>query len=264
MGAGVSERGPEQARPDDAPPAGSGWQARMDRQSTAVVGAPAASRRTKLMARVTGPHHAAPSSGAGEPRRPPVGRPRRRRPAWGTVWGVLGALLLIAALVAIVWNRPEVDGTTSSDAAQQETATPTVSTPATSEVPTPPVTSVPPSTAPPTVGAGGDPLGLGVPMAPPACDGSWVVILGSATDPASYAADVSALLSTTAEAKYVLTQGTCASLRQQTPEGQQIYAVYLGPYPDQASACAVKLAAGVQAYVKQMDQTTPPDQTWSC
>jgi serine/threonine-protein kinase len=183
---------------------------------------------------------------------------------------VLSALLLSAALVAIVWNRPEVDGTTSSDAEQQETATPTVSTPGASEFPTtpatsvPPLTSVPPETAPPTSSAGGDPLGLGVPMAPPACDGSWVVILGSATDPASYAADLSALLSANPGAKYVLTQGACPSLRQQTAEGQQIYAVYVGPYPDQAAACAVKLATGVQAYVKRMDGTTPPDQTWSC
>jgi serine/threonine protein kinase, bacterial len=227
------------------------------------------------MARVTGPHHAAAGGRAGAPTRPsPRPRPRRQQlPSWATVWGVLAALLLSAALVAIVWNRPEVDGTPSSDAEQQETATPTVSTPGASEFPTtpttpatsvPPVTSVPPETAPPIGSAGGDPLGLGVPMALPACEGSWVVILGSATDPASYAADVSALLSSNPEAKYALTQGTCASLRQQTAEGQQIYAVYVGPYPDQASACAVKLATGVQAYVKRMDQTTPPDQTWSC
>jgi serine/threonine-protein kinase len=129
----------------------------------------------------------------------------------------------------------------------------------------PPTDTAAPTTATPTAtAAGGDPLGLGVPMSAPACDGTWVVIVGSATDPASYADGVSALLSANTQAKYVLTQGACASLRQQSPEGNQIYAVYLGPYPDQASACTVSTSTGNGAYVKRMDDTTPPEQTWEC
>jgi serine/threonine-protein kinase len=186
----------------------------------------------------------------------------------------LGALILAGALIVIVLTNPEVDGTTASDdqsqtTAAQETAdssVPTPSTPGSTEVPTSaPATTGPAETPTETASdAGGDPLGLGVPMTPPACDETWVVILGSAIDPVTYAADVSALLSANAEAKYVLTQGACSSLRQQTPEGNQIYAVYLGPYPDQASACAVKLEIGAAAYVKRMDDTTPPEQTWTC
>ena len=53
-------------------------------------------------------------------------------------------------------------------------------------------------------------------------------------------------------------------MRQQTPEGAQIYAVYVGPYPDQAAACAARSAIGGNAYVKRMDNATPPEQLWTC
>ena len=62
----------------------------------------------------------------------------------------------------------------------------------------------------------------------------------------------------------MLTPGQCTSLRQSTAEGSQIYAVYLGPYPDQASACSTSTGIGNGAYVKQMDPTIPPEQTWEC
>ena len=275
----MSERGPEPAQPEGAPPAALGWYARMERQSsTPPSAAPSAapSARTTPLAPAT-----APLPAAAPPQRPgdvATSRPhrpvRRRKRSWGAVWGALGTLLLVAALVAIVLSNPEVDGTTASDREQQETpvveeptdtAAPTVSTPPGTEGATPaPTTSVPPETPTSTSGVGADPLVLGVPMTSPACDGTWIVILGSATDPATHAADVTTLLGTNPEAKYVLTQGACTSLRQQTAEGNLIYAVYIGPYPDQAAACAVSTSIGGGAYVKQMDNTTPPEQTWEC
>jgi serine/threonine-protein kinase len=186
----------------------------------------------------------------------------------------LGALVLAAALLAIVVTNPEVDGTTASDSQQEETTAaedptdtpaPALSTPGGSEDPTSaPATTASVETPTATETGGSDPLGLGVAMTSPACDGTWVVILGSATDPASYAAGVTALLSSNPEAKYVLTQGACSSLRQQTADGDQIYAVYLGPYPDQAAACEVSTGIGGGVYVKRMDATTPADQTWEC
>jgi len=131
-----------------------------------------------------------------------------------------------------------------------ETAPPTP-TDATSATPSAPV-------------AGQDPLGLGVPMTSPPCDGTWVVIVGSATDPASYAEDVSQLLGIDPQVKYVLTEGACSSLRQRTDEGNQIYAAYLGPYPDQKSACTLSTGIGGGVYVKRLDTTTPPEKTWPC
>jgi hypothetical protein len=273
----VSERGPGPAQPEGAPPTALGWYARMERQSsTPPTQAPSPSARTTPMPPATGPLHAAPpprrrADGAAKPSAAPV---RRRRPSSGLVWWTLGALVLVAAVVAIVLTNPEVDGTTASDSQPEQTAgvedpadtpAPAVSTPGGTEEPTSaPATTDPVGTPTATPSGGNDPLGLGVAMTSPACDGTWVVILGSATDPATHADDVTALLSSNPEAKYVLTEGACSSLRQRTADGNQIYAVYLGPYPDQAAACTVSTGIGGGVYVKRMDDTTPSDQTWEC
>jgi serine/threonine-protein kinase len=107
-------------------------------------------------------------------------------------------------------------------------------------------------------------LNVGVPISSPTCDSTWVVFLGAAIDPATYPADVSTLLASRSDAKYLLTEGGCSSMRQRTAEGTQIYAVYVGPYPDQAAACAARSAIGGNAYVKRMDNSTPPEQLWTC
>jgi hypothetical protein len=107
-------------------------------------------------------------------------------------------------------------------------------------------------------------LELSVPMSTPACDGSWLVFLGAATDPSAYAADVSALLGSRPGAAYTLTEGGCSSMRQQLDDGSLIYAVYTGPYPDQTSACAARAAIGGIAYVKRMDDVSPAERTWQC
>jgi serine/threonine-protein kinase len=53
-------------------------------------------------------------------------------------------------------------------------------------------------------------------------------------------------------------------MRQQLPDGSLIYAAYIGPYPDQAAACAVRAAVGGSAYVKRMDDVTSAEQLWEC
>ena len=79
-----------------------------------------------------------------------------------------------------------------------------------------------------------------------------------------YADGASTLLAGRSDARYLLTEGGCSSMRQRTAEGAQIYAVYVGPYPDQAAACAERSAIGGNAYVKRMDNSTPPEQLWTC
>lgn len=59
-------------------------------------------------------------------------------------------------------------------------------------------------------------LGLATAMSTPACDGSYVVVLGSAITPARYRADVQRFLDTHPGARYLHTPTTgCGSLRQQ-------------------------------------------------
>jgi hypothetical protein len=74
-------------------------------------------------------------------------------------------------------------------------------------------------------------LNLGVPISSPACDSTWVVFLGAAVDAVTHQADVSTLLNSHSGAQYLLTEGGCSSMRQRTPEGSLIYAVYIVPYP---------------------------------
>jgi len=189
-----------------------------------------------------------------------------------TLWA-LGALLLAAAAVlAIVLGDDPTDtspsartaspGTTAAEDSADESdasSAPTLPTLDSSEGA---AEELPPGPSP--TDADTDPLGVGVPMTPPECDGSWIVILGSATDPATYEPDVSRWLEPDPEAQYVLTEGACTSLRQRSTDGNQIYAVYLGPYPDRESACEVSTEIGGGVYVKRMDDATPPDQTWTC
>ncbi len=118
--------------------------------------------------------------------------------------------------------------------------------------------------SPPASEATNGDLGLGVPMSSPTCDGTWIVFLGAATDAARYSADVRALLDSHPGSMYTLTRGGCSSMRQQLPDGSLIYAVYTGPYPDQAAACAARAQVGGGAYVKRMDNVTPAEQLWEC
>jgi serine/threonine-protein kinase len=189
------------------------------------------------------------------------------------------ALVVVAVLTGVILGGLGPSGDRGNAAAPTTTADPTQppapspatgpSTPTTGATtpPSTPTSAAPtaPSTAPPTAPsqpAPGD-LGLGTPISRPACDSSWVVFLGSATDPATHRSRVADLLAAHPGASYLLTEGSCSSLRQRL-DGNLIYAVYRGPFPSQAAACAAKDQAGGDSYVKKLDDTTPADQLWSC
>lgn len=214
-----------------------------------------------------------PASSPGAPM-PPAPPPRGGMPGGAATWAALVVLLTAAAvLVAVLLSERSSDGGTAdtdrsaSPADERDRATdedadagpdPEIvpELPSGDEVPEEP--SAPAEPAP-----RGD-LGLAVPISSPTCDGSWLVFLGAATDAAAYASDVSTLLAGHPEAQYTLTQGGCSSMRQQLDDGSLIYAVYVGPYPDQASACVAKAGLGDAAYVKRMDNSTPAEQLWQC
>jgi serine/threonine-protein kinase len=155
----------------------------------------------------------------------------------------------------------------------------TVARPASHAGPAPSSTSTAPSTAPPatappvtttrvsvrtsvaTAVARGADLGLSTAMTTPACDGSYVVVLGSAITPARYRADIQRFLDAHPGAGYLHTPTTgCGSLRQQV-NGADVYAVYAGPFRTKEAACARRSSG---AYVKRLDHTTPPAQVISC
>lgn len=101
-------------------------------------------------------------------------------------------------------------------------------------------------------------LDVSIPMSHPPCDGTGIVVLGSAVTPGRYDADVQRMLSTFPRSAYLRTDQSCPSLRQATDASDPIYAVYCVAGRTQAQVCAAVRAAGGGAYGKWLDTTTDP------
>jgi len=126
-----------------------------------------------------------------------------------------------------------------------------------------PNSAPPPSASPRNVPAPAttvDPgsLAVSVPMSHPACDGTGIVVLGSAVTPDRYQADVQRMLAANPGASYLRTDESCSSLRQTTDAGNPIYAVYRVAGRTTQEVCNAVQAAGGAAYGKWLDNTTDP------
>ncbi|VVJ18581.1 Uncharacterised protein [Amycolatopsis camponoti] len=187
---------------------------------------------------------------------PAVSPPRASKAPW-----VVAGVALLALLGVVGWFAVLQPSTRAQPAATS--APPTSSAPAAPPSSPVPVTTTRVSvrTSVATSVASGADLGLATAMSTPACDGSYVVVLGSAITPARYRADVQRLLDAHPGARYLHTPTTgCGSLRQQV-NGADVYAVFDGPFTAKESACARR---GGSAYVKRLDNTTSPAQVVSC
>ena len=101
-------------------------------------------------------------------------------------------------------------------------------------------------------------------MSRPACNGQAIVILGSVTTPGQYAEGVQRLLNAHPGAYYLRTDQSCPSLRQETEEGNPIYAVYRLGGTTQSQVCAGVRSAGGGAYGKWLNYTTDPGYVIPC
>lgn len=101
-------------------------------------------------------------------------------------------------------------------------------------------------------------LNVSAPIAQPACDGTGIVVLGSAINPGRYDAEIQRFLDAFPGASYLRTDHTCPSLRQSTAVGNPIYAVYRPAGRTHEEVCAAVRAAGGDAYGKWLDATTDP------
>ncbi|MFV8161046.1 serine/threonine-protein kinase [Mycobacterium sp. 134] len=217
--------------------------------------------------------YAFPASAAPEP----VVRQERSSRRWPLIAAAVAAGLLAVGLVAYVGARL---GQPSPPTAQpQPTASPWP------EIPDPPKTpvsasssppSIPPNPSPsapvqrppsapprpPTVSSGD--LGLRQSMSRPACNGQYIVILGSVTTPGLYEAGVQRLLDAHPGAFYLRTDQTCPSLRAETDDGNPIYAVFVPGGITQGQMCAKVRAYGGDAYGKVLDYVTDPGVPFRC
>jgi len=120
-------------------------------------------------------------------------------------------------------------------------------------------TSVPaPAPAPASATARPGDLGLSIPIAQPRCDGTGIVVVGSAITPGQYAEDVQRFLVAHPGSSYLRTDQTCPSLRQATDEGNPIYAVYKAAGNSTDAVCTLVRAQGEDAYGKWLDLNTDP------
>jgi serine/threonine-protein kinase len=124
--------------------------------------------------------------------------------------------------------------------------------------------TIPPQTlpeVPPTAVAVSQPLPgdlfVSRPMTKPACDGSYVTMVGSSVLPDQYARVVQANLDAYPTSQYLLTETTCPSLSPRTSQGNLIYSIYLGPFGTKAEACAARSMGPADAYIRILDTTTP-------
>lgn len=225
------------------------------------------------------PASAAPTMYAFAPQPTPEAPARENHSSrrWALIAGAIAAGLLAVALVAFIAARL---GQPSPPAAQpQPTASPwpeTIDTPAPPRTVTqtaPPKTVTQPApapgppkqTAPPRAASApsGD-LGLRQPISRPACNGQYIVILGSVTTPGLYEAGVQRLLAAHPGAFYLRTDQSCPSLRAATDDGDPIYAVYILGGTTLAEVCSRVWAAGGDAYGKVLDYTTDPGVRVDC
>ncbi|MFY2791029.1 hypothetical protein [Rhodococcus sp. MALMAid1271] len=101
-------------------------------------------------------------------------------------------------------------------------------------------------------------------MSVPRCDGTGIAVLYSATNPATYAQEIASQLASNVGSLYLRTDNACASLRQQTADGNAIYAVYRTAGSTEQSVCAAVDAAGGASYGKWLDSTTDPSYIIPC
>jgi serine/threonine protein kinase len=108
-------------------------------------------------------------------------------------------------------------------------------------------------------------LGIDTQISNPPCDGRYIVIVGSAMSADTYAADIQGFLDEHPGAAYLHSASTgCSSLRQFADDGTEIYATYYGPFTDAQEACDRKAETGGDAFVRVLDNTTPPEDVVSC
>lgn len=196
-----------------------------------------------------------------------------RRWCWPVTTGVAALLLLAGALVFVARQPDTVEGTASGVPAGSTTSMPepsaappgTSSQPSTTTTTTPTTTTTTPTTTPTTAQprqVAAD-LGLTVPVSTPACDGSYVLLVASSVEPDDYAGEIQGFLDQNPGSNYLHSPSTgCGSLRSQV-NGADIYAVYFGPFASKEAACAGQQSVP-GSYVKQLDNSTPPDRILAC
>ncbi|HEU5474662.1 MAG TPA: serine/threonine-protein kinase [Actinophytocola sp.] len=154
------------------------------------------------------------------------------------IGGMAVIVAVLAAVAVLIWSQANRAG----ESGKQQIST-----------------STPPGTAAPNAD-----LSVSVPLSTPACDGSYVLIVGSAITPQQYQRTVQTFLDQYPGARYFHAPSTgCRSLRHQL-DGADIYSIYYGPFPDKETACARRATTGGDSFVRRLDNSSTPERAVSC
>ncbi|HWL45441.1 MAG TPA: hypothetical protein VNQ73_21050 [Ilumatobacter sp.] len=145
------------------------------------------------------------------------------------------------------------------------TAAPPVETTAPAVPPTSPAATSPTSPSD-TVPDGAVPGDLGVPNRPmqrPVCSGGYITVLGSNVASRTSAAGIAQLLEQYPGSEYLRTDQSCRSL-DRSGQGEPIYVVFLGPFPEASDACIAREQGPSGAYARQLSDDVGPDHGVNC
>jgi serine/threonine-protein kinase len=186
-----------------------------------------------------GPISSAPSTGGIQPKQ------------WAVI-GVVAAVVILVAVLSVMLlgeDTPETVAAQDSSTAAEYNASSTVE-PEIDYTPSPPIVTARPASE--------VALRVSAPISQPPCDGTGIVVLGSAVVPGKYESEIQRLLNANPGANYLRTDHACPSLRQVSDAGTPIYAVYRIGGRTQFEVCSAVRAAGGDAYGKWLDMTTDP------
>ncbi len=144
-------------------------------------------------------------------------------------------------------------------------ATPTLAV-ATTTTAAPAVPPGPTTTAAPPAAGDTVPGDLGVsgrPMQRPVCSGGYITVLGSNVASRTSAAGIAQLLEQYPGSEYLRTDQSCRSL-DRSAEGEPIYVVFLGPFPESSDACIAREQGPGGSYARQLSDEVGPDHAVNC
>lgn len=133
----------------------------------------------------------------------------------------------------------------------------------------PPATDPSATTAPPTSAAGpgdtvpGDLAVSGRPMTRPVCTGGYITVIGSNVASRTSPAGIAQLLEEYPGSEYLRTDQSCPSL-DRSGQGEPIYVVYFGPFPEASDACQARRQGPEGAYARRLSEDVGPDHSVDC
>lgn len=101
------------------------------------------------------------------------------------------------------------------------------------------------------------------PMQRPVCSGGYITVIGSNVASRTSPAGIAELLEQYPGSEYLRTDQSCRSL-DRSGEGEPVYVVFFGPFPESTDACIARDDGPDGAYARQLSDEVGPDHFVDC